>query len=311
MKTETEIKQQAAGATEKVNTEAEVKGKVLELLWHLKTEGYSDITIKGYRERLTALSKIANLLKPESVKEAIARQNWSEGTKLIRVSTYNTFASFHGLTWKPPKYKVTHTLPFIPLESEIDNLIAGCGKKTATLLQLLKETGMRVGEALKLRWIDFDIERNIVAITAEKHGKSRQLKISAKLAAMLNAMPKRSELIFNDVFDTTARGNFDRQRRRIATKLANPRLLHIHFHTFRHWKATMEYAKTKDILHVMQLLGHRKIESTLTYTQLINFETDEYHSATAKTIEEAQKLIEAGFEYVCDFNDIKLFRKRK
>jgi len=36
-----------------------------------------------------------------------------------------------------------------------------------------------------------------------------------------------------------------------------------------------------------------------------------YHSATPKTIEEAKQLIETGFEYVCDMEGIKLFRKRK
>ncbi|MEM3629165.1 MAG: site-specific integrase [Candidatus Bathyarchaeia archaeon] len=97
----------------------------------------------------------------------------------------------------------------------------------------------------------------------------------------------------------------------MAAKLGNPRLLQITFHTFRHWKATMEYAKTKDILHVKQILGHRNINSTLIYTQLVNFEADEYYSATAKTTEEAKTLIEAGFEYVCDMEGVKLFRKRK
>ncbi|MEM2937386.1 MAG: hypothetical protein QXJ63_02420 [Candidatus Bathyarchaeia archaeon] len=61
----------------------------------------------------------------------------------------------------------------------------------------------------------------------------------------------------------------------------------------------------------MQLLGHKKIENTLIYTQLIDFKTDEYICKTAKTIEEATQLIEAGFEYVTDIDNIKLFRKRK
>jgi hypothetical protein len=30
-----------------------------------------------------------------------------------------------------------------------------------------------------------------------------------------------------------------------------------------------------------------------------------------KTLEEAKKLVETGFEYVCDMEDYKLFRKRK
>ena len=61
----------------------------------------------------------------------------------------------------------------------------------------------------------------------------------------------------------------------------------------------------------MELLGHRDIKTTLIYTQLVNFESDEYHSAVAKTIEEARKLIEASFEYVCDVDGVKLFRKRR
>jgi len=38
--------------------------------------------------------------------------------------------------------------------------------------------------------------------------------------------------------------------------------MQIHFHTFRHWKATMEYYKTKAILHVMKVLGHKNINNT-------------------------------------------------
>ena len=68
---------------------------------------------------------------------------------------------------------------------------------------------------------------------------------------------------------------------------------------------------TKDILHVKQLLGHRSIQSTMIYTHLINFEGDEFTCRTAKTIEEAKGLIEAGFDYVTDMNGYKLFRKRK
>ncbi len=37
------------------------------------------------------------------------------------------------------------------------------------------------------------------------------------------------------------------------------------------------------------------------YTQLVNFQKDDYVSKVASTIEEAYELAEAGFEYVCDF----------
>ena len=60
----------------------------------------------------------------------------------------------------------------------------------------------------------------------------------------------------------------------------------------------MEYHGTKDILHVKRLLGHKKLENTEIYTHLINFESDEWHVAHAKNLEEETKLIESGFDYV-------------
>jgi hypothetical protein len=59
------------------------------------------------------------------------------------------------------------------------------------------------------------------------------------------------------------------------------------------------------------MLGHKSMVSTDYYVQLVNFGSDDYTSQAAKTVEEAQKLIEAGFEYVCSFEDVKLFRKQK
>ncbi len=73
----------------------------------------------------------------------------------------------------------------------------------------------------------------------------------------------------------------------------------------------MEYNRTKDILHVMNFLGHRSITNTLRYTQLIKTEGDEFISKVAKTVEEARSLVEAGFEYVTEMDGYKIFRKRK
>jgi len=48
------------------------------------------------------------------------------------------------------------------------------------------------------------------------------------------------------------------------------------------------------------LFEHKRLQNTEIYTHLIDFESEEYHSATAKTIDEARQLIETGFEYVFD-----------
>jgi hypothetical protein len=88
----------------------------------------------------------------------------------------------------------------------------------------------------------------------------------------------------------------------------------ITFKTFRHWKGTMEYHRTKDILHVMQTLGHKNIKNTLVYVHLAEElfkDQQEYISKVAKKEKDACSLIEAGFEFVCDSNCAKIFRKRK
>jgi integrase len=165
---------------------------------------------------------------------------------------------------------------------------------------------------LKLIWIDVDLQRQCIIINeTEKNGKPRAFEVSHRLWDMINALPKNSEKLFGLVDYISKENQFVVTRKKVAHELQNPRLKQIHFHTFRHWKATMEYHKTKDILYVMNLLGHRNIESTLVYTQLVSFESDGFYSAVATIVEEARKLLEQGFEYVCQKDDIMSFKKRK
>jgi len=165
-------------------------------------------------------------------------------------------------------------------------------------LQLLKETGMRSGEELRLKWKDFDFVANNVRVNnPEKHGNPGIQKIPDKLVSMLKSMPQKFDMPFRGSVHGL-RTNFTIQRKRTAENLKNPRLLNIHFPTFRHWKATMEYHRTKDILHIMRMLGHKSINSTLLDTQLVDFEGDEYDVKVAERKEEIIVLLEAGFEWV-------------
>jgi hypothetical protein len=45
------------------------------------------------------------------------------------------------------------------------------------------------------------------------------------------------------------------------------------------------------------------------YAHLVNFESDDYHVATAKTLKEDEDLLKAGFEYVTEREGIKIYRK--
>ncbi len=289
------------------------KGKIVEFSWWMKKQGYKDGTILSRAKLLKIMVKRgANLNDPETIKEVIAKQDWSEGRKENAVNAYTTYLTMVDGTWVPPIYSRIEKIPFIPKEEEIDALIASCSLKASALLQTLKETAARVGEAWALKWTDIDTENRTLRLTPEKGSNARICKITPKLVSMLLALPKNGERIFGNYPLHGYRTCFTRQRKKAAIKLGNPRMLQITFHTFRHWKATTEYHKTKDILHVMKLLGHKSIKNTLVYTQLIQFtEDDEFVCKAAKTAQEASALIESGFDYVCSIDDTKLFKKRK
>ncbi|MEM2968653.1 MAG: tyrosine-type recombinase/integrase [Candidatus Bathyarchaeia archaeon] len=300
------------------NSVGDLKGKIIEFAWWMQKEGYAEATMQGRVKLLEVLVRRgADLYDPDTVKATIAKQQWSEGRKANAVHAYSAFLRMIGGRWETPRYKGVSRLPFIPKEAEIDQLISACRSRMATFLQLLKETGMRSGEAWQLRWCDVDLESCTVRVTPEKGSNPRIIHFSKKLAGMLEALPR----IYGDrVFSLPSqpldhfRDNFRKQRWRIARRLQNLRLNRISFHTFRHWKGTMEYHRTKDILHVMRLLGHKNIKNTLVYVQLAEelFKDEpEYVSRVAKNEAEACSLVEAGFEYVCEFNGHKIFRKKK
>jgi integrase len=120
------------------------------------------------------LARRVDLFDPEGVKGAVARLNVSEGRKEMLSYGYLGFCRQFNLPFISPRYQRIEQLPFIPLESENDQLIAAMGNRWATYLQLLKETGVRAGEAWNLKWIHLDTKRRTVTVTPEKNSKPRQ-----------------------------------------------------------------------------------------------------------------------------------------
>ncbi len=90
----------------------------------------------------------------------------------------------------------------------------------------------------------------------------------------------------------------------------------ISFHTFRHWKATMLYHQTKDPYYVQHFLGHKKLTSTEIYINIEHtlFEAganDEFTVKVAEKPEEIKALLELGFEYVLQKDNLIFLRKRR
>jgi integrase/predicted RNA-binding Zn-ribbon protein involved in translation (DUF1610 family) len=288
----------------------EVKGLITQFMAWLDKEGYT----KGsrYPNNLKTLVNLgADLLNPESVKEVLGKHKMKGGAKLQYVYAYSAFVNMLKISWDPPKYKQEETLPFIPDETELDQLIAACrSRRMATYLQCLKETFADPGEALKLRWID--VSGNIITINHTVKGHlPRQLEVSNKLISMLNSLPKTSDIIFPTTYSVMF-SCYDKVRKRAAELQKNPRLLSIELRTFRHWGGSMIAHYTNgNVLTVKRLLGHKRIENTMKYISMIHFKDDEFEVTTATTVEEAKKVLEAGFNYITEKTGIMLFRRPK
>jgi len=236
----TALKEIERTTTAEAGANGAVKTQLIDFAWHLKREGFAISTITTYSSMLRKLAKLkADLLNPESVKDALAVHDLKPNTKACMIGAYTSFAKYSKLTWKPPKYQWQTIIPFIPMETEIDNLIAGCSKQISSILQTLKETAMRIGEACRLKWININTEnRTIILNDPEKGSNPRIFKVSNKLMGMLQFLPQKHEKVFGKSSKQNKTWIFKLQRKRLARKLGNSRLLNITFHTLRHWKAS-------------------------------------------------------------------------
>jgi integrase len=309
----TQKQQQQTGAITRLD-EATIKGKLVEFaLWLIK-QGYGEEVARNRVFVVRRLANLgANLLDPETVKEVLAKQKaWNGGYKVLIVYAYESFLKMEGLSWKRPHYTQPETFPFIPTEVELDQLISACSRRVGTFLQGLKDTGADPGELAALQWTNINKESRQIQIRPVKNHYPRVLTVSQQFLDRLERLPKKSERIFN----LRSLGVlFTKQRKRIANKLANPRLLQICFTTFRHWKGTIEYHRTRDILYVKKILGHKNIQNTLKYIDLeaYIFKTtdDQFIVKVADNIEEACRLMEVGFEKHDEYDGIHIYRKRR
>jgi integrase len=214
-----------------------------------------------------------------------------------------------------PLYKVSSKLPKVPSSEKVQMLISGAKPLMALKLSISVETGMRPIEVISLKVKDVDLQNGTIYPSSAKGGSARVFKISNRLTDMLRVYISKRKLGLNDKLFKGTSNDYGKQfrayRNRLADKLQDPSIKQITLYSLRHYYACMLYHRTKDILFVKQQMGHHKIESTLIYTQLVNFPNDEYVSAVASTVEECRKLIEQGFEYVTEIDGVKLFRKRK
>ncbi|MGD6808615.1 MAG: hypothetical protein ACQCN3_02845 [Candidatus Bathyarchaeia archaeon] len=303
--------------TGELNDETKAMLKVFEG-W-LQKQGYAQ---SRYPNDVKTLAYIgADLLNPESIKEVIGAHKVKNGSKMLLCYAYEAFMKMHNatsgtkLSWERPEYHQEEIIPFIPEESELDQLIAAAqSKRMAAYLQTLKETFTDPSEALRIQR-DTDINGNLITIRYPvKNHRPRTLEVSDKCIAMVNMAPRKSNLLFDCRYSVMNHA-FLKLKKRVATKTKNDRIIHVELRSFRHYAGTkIAELSNGNPITVMKALGLKNIDNAMKYINIwkLSFRTEtQWEYMTVTTPDEMKIALLGGFEYVIDKFGASWFRRQK
>ncbi len=292
------IRTRLRAQTTRLAPSPQVKGKIVNTLLKLKNSGLQEQTFKILGFYLRHLAVNSDLSEPDSVKEFSANKNVNNGFKGNLVKAYNYYTLINNMVWERPKYRWEQNKPRIPSEEILNKIILSCGWKYKVIFTLLKETGAMPIELSRVTLRDIDFDRETISIRGRKGHSSRTIKLKNKTSAMLQVyLSKIGEKNCPFPESKWMTKSWVKYKKRQSKKLNDRSLLTIRLYNLRHYQACKTYNQTKDVSFKKQKLCWKKLETALFYLQYIDFGAEEYHSSTAKTVDEAKKLVEQGFEY--------------
>lgn len=119
-------------------------------------------------------------------------------------------------------------------------------------------TGIRASELMRLKWEDFDFDKNTVTIRKSKPGKFNMIPFNPKLKGYLQPIIKETGQIFK----------YKRVPKKQFKRTLNKANLKITWHVLRHTYASLLTMAGIDIVTVSKLLGHSDIKTTMIYSHL-------------------------------------------
>lgn len=253
-----------------------------------RIEGCSDRTIKYYRVTIEHLLK--NVISPiRKITTEMMRAYLVDYQKInncgkttvdnIRrnISSFFSWLEEEDYILKSPmrrihKIKTQKTVKNIISDEEIEKLRDNCKNiRDTAMIDLLYSTGIRVGELVKLNIEDIDFsERECVVFG--KGDKERVVYFDARtkihLRDYLQSRMDNNPALFVSLkapYERLKIGGIEVRLRNFGKQLG---LSKVHPHKFRRTLATMAIDKGMPIEQLQQLLGHRKIDTTLQYAMV-------------------------------------------
>jgi integrase len=152
---------------------------------------------------------------------------------------------------------------------QIHQIADGLKEPYATLVHFLASTGLRIGEAIAIKWTDFDgdvlrVQRQVYEGkegSVKTESSERGLPLPENLLSRLHALPKHAEWVFASKRGTPLnQGNVLKRHIKGANGIATKLNIHVGgWHDFRH---TLTTTLRRDGVHpkvISGILGHSKV----------------------------------------------------
>lgn len=247
----------------------------------METHGYAENSIETYLSRVGVFAKYFGrsplLISTDEIEtffHFLRKERRSEST------IYNYYVALRYLyrindsADRMPALKfrrVRSQVPRILSQATVINMIQRCDSlKYRALFSLVYSSGLRLAELLNLTVDDLDFDRKQVFIRKSKNRKSRYSILGDRaiqlLKIYLNVYKPNSYVFYNmqDVSMRISRDAIGRQFRKLLEK-CEVRAKSVTFHTLRHCFATHLLENGTSIFHIMHLLGHSSIQTTMIY----------------------------------------------
>lgn len=253
-----------------------------------RVEGCSEKTLKYYKATIDAMLKALDKPVKQIVTEDVRcyLTEYQENKKTSRVTVDNIrriLSSF--FSWlededhilKSPirrihKIKTATTIKETYSDEALELMRDNCTEiRDLSIIDMLASTGMRVGELVLLNREDINFnERECVVFG--KGNKERIVYFDARTKIHLqNYLASRTDdntalfVSLKAPYERLKIGGVEARLREFGKRLGLPK---VHPHKFRRTLATMAIDKGMPIEQLQQLLGHRKIDTTLQYAMV-------------------------------------------
>lgn len=253
-----------------------------------RIEGCSEKTLKYYRTTIEAMTEVINKgvrhMQTDDLRAYLTEYQEKHGSSRVTIDNIRRILSSF-FSWlededhilKSPvrrihKVKTATNIKETYTDEELEKMRDNCVElRDLAIVDMLASTGMRIGEMVLLNKVDINFnERECVVFG--KGDKERVVYFDARtkihLQNYINSRSDNDPALFVTLRAPHTRikiGGIESRLREIGRSLEIEK---VHPHKFRRTLATMAIDKGMPIEQLQQLLGHKRIDTTLQYAMV-------------------------------------------